>query len=204
MKILSLSPASPNASCATDNLNSVFADQDPYSTILGVNPQQTRQRQLSVLQKYRFAAEVPIEKPDTIVSVNNQTISTNGNITTLAGPPKAGKSAVIAAILAGAIAPVGSTQTDLLGLSIKPNESNKAVLHVDSEQSQYDHYKGMCRVLERATRDRTPDWFHSYSFRDLEVQARKKALSVLCEELYDKHGGIHIIILDGGQTSCWT
>ncbi len=62
---------------------------------------------------------------------------TAGNITVFSGQQKTGKSAVNAALLAGGIAPKG-VPIDTLGFIVAYNQDNKAVLHFDTEQSEYD------------------------------------------------------------------
>lgn len=172
--------------------------REQYLMYSGLSPKQVRQMQFSKLHQYRFIAESPIKKPDAIISIDGHIISTKGNLTTLAGLPKTGKSALIAAILSGTLISAGGAQADLLGLSIKSNESNKAVLHVDSEQSRYDHYKGISGLLGRTTGGKEPDWFYSYNFRTFEFHERQESLQLVCEETSEKHSGIHIIVLDGG------
>jgi hypothetical protein len=179
-------------------LDSILETREQYQKLFGLNLKQIRQIRFSELQKYRFNAENSIEKPQSVISIGEHVISTKGNIITLAGPPKAGKSALIAAILSGTLSPSSCDPGDLLGLTVKLNDSNKAVLHIDSEQSRYDHYKGISGLLKRTTSGKMPEWFHSYNFRTLDAQSRKECLQILCEETYEKHGGMYMVILDGG------
>lgn len=192
-------------------LNTLFPNQYPYNPVShqavqghpqygynGINPQQSQQLRFAELQQYRFTPESRIEKPNPVIFIGSHVISTRGNIMTLVGPPKAGKSALINAILAGAMVPLDDVQPDLLGLSIEQNKLNKAVVHVDGEQSLYDHYKGMKRLLDQTTGGKMPNWFHSYNFRAFEVQTRKAFLQFICERASEENGGIHIIVLDGG------
>ncbi|QMU28776.1 AAA family ATPase [Adhaeribacter radiodurans] len=169
----------------------------PITQLAQPQSRSTIEEHFADLQKLRFDATKPIKKPEAVISIVGHTISTRGNLTTLAGQAKAGKSGVLSGILVGVMARPGDTP-DTLGLTISPNLEGKCVLHIDGEQSRYDHYRGLMKVLQRASRTTHPEWFHSYNLRELEIHQRRAKLKFLCEHVAKLHGGIHLIILDGG------
>lgn len=139
----------------------------------------------------------PVDKPDAVISIDGNILATRGNIMTVTGQAKAGKSGLLAAILAGVMVLPGDV-VDLLGLTVQRNEHGRAVIHIDGEQSLYDHYRGMCRIVGRVSRKKEPEWFHSYNFRLLDIPNRLANLKTLCALLSEAHDGIHLIVLDGG------
>lgn len=160
-------------------------------------PELTPDERYEALQKFRFSASKPLPKPDPVISIDNNIIATPGNLVTFVGQAKSGKSGIVAGITAGALAMPGDI-IDTLGFTVKRNEDAKAFIHIDSEQSSYNHYDGMMKVLKRAGRPQEPDWFHSYNFKSIDIAERTVDLSMLFEVLAVKHGGIHMAVIDGG------
>lgn len=161
-------------------------------------PEPTPEEQYQALQEYRFSLGNPVEKPEAVISIEGHILATAGNIFTLVGQAKTGKSGVLSAIIAGTLALKGDTGIDLLGFTVKRNIEGKAVIHIDGEQSIYDYHRGVEKAFQRASRTTQPDWFHSYSFLLFDVPQRIAKLKLLCNELSKSHGGIYMIILDGG------
>lgn len=144
-----------------------------------------------------FSLEKVVEKPIAIISSSEgDTISTAGNITLFTGQQKTGKSAINAAILAGGIAPEG-IPIDTLGLNIVYNKANKAVLHFDTEQTEYDHYKFCKGVYNRAERNYDLSYFKSFHILDYSKAERFTFIEKSTENYAKKCGGIFIIIIDG-------
>ena len=152
----------------------------------------------SILSKVKaFDYSNPVPKPDDIISIDGNTISTPGNITVLAGPSKGGKSGLMIGLIAGAI----STEYNDIGIepiSVKPNRYQKAVIHLDTEQSNYNHYRGMSAVIKRANMTQQQDYFYSWSLRGLNKLEKLKATNLNMKLCAEKHNGIHIIFFDGG------
>ncbi|WP_181306961.1 AAA family ATPase [Rufibacter sp. XAAS-G3-1] len=174
------------------DLNEAFGDTPPPSYTF------EKPNLLETLEPHRFHSYNSIPRPDAIISVDGNILSTAGNITTIAGQAKAGKSGVVAAILAGALAIPGDTPPDTLGITVKRNDEGKALIHIDSEQSRYDHHRSMMQAIKRTPRKTETDWFYSFNLQLFDVKDRRQKLLQLCEVLSEKHGGIYMIILDGG------
>lgn len=151
----------------------------------------------SDFESLSFSLTKPKEMPKPVVSTPaRDIISSAGNITTIAGQVKSGKTALNAAILAGATAPQGSI-IDTLGLVIQANSNYKAVLHYDSEQSEYNHFKFFKGVYERTGRSKDVDFFGSWNIRKYDVKNRIVFIEQSANSYAQKHGGVFIIIIDG-------
>lgn len=134
-------------------------------------------------------------KPIPIIAVRGQTISTAGNLTGIIGASKAGKSALIQAGLAGCFNREGKA-IDTLGLDVLPSDG-KLVLHFDTEQSIYDHQRGIKSALKRGGWDVEPEYFKSYNITGRDVEWCRKALWNAGNHYGQVYGGIHSIWLDG-------
>jgi hypothetical protein len=118
-------------------------------------------------------------------------ICTPGNLVTVAAAEKAGKTAWIGAMMAATMSATG----DFLGVT-SSNPNGLALLHLDTEQSEHDHYVCGERVARRAGLSETPPWFYSYYVADVRHQVRE-ALPQIMAELAKEHGGIHSVFVDG-------
>jgi hypothetical protein len=145
------------------------------------------------------AATVP-QRPIPILLLGDKVISTPGNLMNIQAPAKAGKSAVIGAILAAMFN--GNRQgADTLGFSADNSEA-RAVLHFDTEQSRFDHDALIRRAMTRARVDTPPPWFHSYCLTDLATDKRQQVIGCAIEDAAAAHGGIFAIVIDGVADIC--
>ena len=94
----------------------------------------------------RFSINNLHEKPAVVFSLAGQEISTPGNLTLVFSQAKAGKSAVIGAII-GAVMSNGGAH-DFLGWGAPLNLEKAALIHVDTEQSPYDHEQIVAKGAE--------------------------------------------------------
>lgn len=134
-------------------------------------------------------------EPLAVISIGGETISTPGNITTISGQAKSGKSAFIQPIIAGAISSSCVDQFD--GVEVIPSQ-NKALLLFDTEQSKAKHRKSHKAILKRAGLSSSPEFFKSYNFLELPKSIdRQQALVKICELANEEFGGIHLIFIDG-------
>ena len=151
---------------------------------------------LSTLEKYGYKNDSPIEEPEPVVSVCDETISTAGNITVFTGYKKTGKSAVFSAIIAGFMQ--NNPITDTLGFKPKYNSNSRAVIHIDTEQSRFNFDRFTRKnVLSRANLSSPPKWFYSLSLRETKINERMEILKNICAFVKKEHGGIHCVLIDG-------
>ena len=150
---------------------------------------------LADVRAFDFAAEVP--PPHPVFSIGDRIISTPGNITALSAQAKAGKSAVVGAMIAAVFNDNRQSGADTLGITAM-NPDGLALVHLDTEQSRHDHDKLVRKAIARAMVDEPPAWFRSYWLTDLPVLDRRLMLPALIERAATECGGVFAVILDGG------
>lgn len=132
-----------------------------------------------------------------IYSLGGVVIATPGNLLSLCAQVKAGKSAAIEAAIASVLTDNDNADT----LSFKSSNSDgKAVIHIDTEQSEDDFQNLIDRALRRAglTRAQKPEWLLSYNLSG--------RTAIECRELFDealaigkeRFGAVHSALIDGG------
>ncbi len=147
------------------------------------------------LAQRAFAVDNHPAKPIPIFTLCGHPLCTAGNIANIQALPKAGKSAVVESMMASALN--GNRQgPDTLGFSAT-NPDGRALIHFDTEQSQYDHDALVRRAMRRARVEVAPEWLRSYSVADLGVTARRESLRLVMAEAYKTHGGIFAVMIDG-------
>ena len=147
-----------------------------------------------------FDFDVQPEKPLPILSLNSKPLITPGGIMNIQGGPKAGKSGAVRSILA-AIFNDNRIGPDTLGFSAS-NDEGHMVLHIDTEQSRYDHDNLVRQACRQAHVDRPPEWFASYTLVDLDIAERRAALRLMMEMGMKARGGIFAVLIDGIADLC--
>ena len=117
--------------------------------------------QLINFEQYRITESTNIKLPVTIIALNGEAISTEGNITTFSGASKSGKTACTGFLIAGAISEDGNIIDKLEGMDVEPNREHKAVIHLDTEQARHKHQYNLKSILKRAGLTKCPDYFLS-------------------------------------------
>src|SRR5262249_3054264 len=132
----------------------------------------------------------PGEKPPEIIpvySLMGTPVSTARNITTLYSRIKAGKTAVMGAMIASTIPGEGP---DLFGFSSQ-NPDQKLVLAFDTEQDPADHWAGIERMLRRAGVTEAPRWFRSYWLLGLKAKEAWRVVTQTLRIVRNEFPGIH-------------
>lgn len=150
----------------------------------------------STYKKILFDDKRIIPKPPSIISIDESSIATAGNIITLSGQSKAGKSAVTSGMIAGMINP-NPIGVDTLGFNIIPNTERQAVLHFDTEQSYYNWHRNQNNILLRANLSSKPDFYHSVYLREQDIAQRIESIEKSCKVLNEQFNGIHAVFIDG-------
>ena len=137
-----------------------------------------------------------IEPPALMIrfTLNGVPIATPGNLVSICAAAKAGKSAFIGAC-------IGTTFTDhgdgdFLGVR-GFNADGKAVVHVDTEQAQFDHWALVRIAMRRAGLKSAPPWLHSYGTAGWTAAERRGALAAMLRIAGAQYGGIHAVLIDG-------
>jgi hypothetical protein len=149
------------------------------------------------LELLAYSLDKPVARPVPVITIGGETISTSGNITTLAGQAKSGKSALVTASIAGGLAIQGDAGVDLLGLQIAPNRDKKAILHFDTEQSDYNHFRSFSNAYKRVNRSRDTDFFKSFNLRSIDFSNRRALVEDAMEVYAELFGGVYFWVLDG-------
>ncbi|MDR3409673.1 MAG: AAA family ATPase, partial [Formivibrio sp.] len=118
---------------------------------------------------------------------------TPGNLTTISAQAKAGKSAAIGAMIASTFAADGA---DCLGF-VSENPEGFAVVHLDTEQSRYDHWQGIQRAVRRAKVNGAPSWLRSYSLTGFPAADVRASIRILTAKAAKEFGGVHSVFIDG-------
>jgi hypothetical protein len=147
------------------------------------------------LDARRFDINALHERPSPVFTLNGQSISTAGNLTSIFAQAKAGKSAVVGAII-GSIISLGS-EGDFLGWKAVENPNCAAVIHFDTEQSPHDHEQIILRALKRANVEIQPSWLRSYYLTDLSIKARFPLIKKEMERALKECKTIYCVLLDG-------
>ena len=151
---------------------------------------------LSVLKSCEINFDKPPVAPEPLITINNVTIGTEGNLLCIAGAEGSGKTNYLGGILSGTIKEFGSN-IDTLGTGIRENLHQKAVLLYDTEQSEYQLYKNVSYTLKRAELQRPPHYYKAICLMGI---ARNERLNLILESMdnfYYQYGGIHMVVIDG-------
>jgi len=152
---------------------------------------------LSDYDHIRITKEKNIVQPQPTITIGEAAIACPGNISAIGAAAKAGKTALVGVVLAGAISETG----DVDGFSefkVLSNPDQKAVISFDSEQSEADQQYNVKTILKRAGIERTPDHFRAYNIRQLMISEYQQVTTTICDLCEKKFNGIHLIVIDGG------
>jgi hypothetical protein len=153
-------------------------------------------QQLTQLDARVFNIHQLHERPVPTFSLKGQSISTPGNLTSIFSQAKAGKSAVVGAMIAAIMAPQG-TDGDFLGWSAIPNKDGAAVVHFDTEQSPADHEQIILTALKRAKLKEPPSGCAPTTSTDIELTARYGFVLKELERALKQCQAIYCVLLDG-------
>lgn len=140
----------------------------------------------------------PPDRSKTVVSVNDVPLGTYDNLFCITGGEGTGKSNYVSAIIAGTLSSDNTGhKPDLLGLDVCPNTKNKAVLHYDTEQSEYQLHKNISKTLRRAGIDYMPDFYRPVFLVALSRKERLQLIKDSMDLYHHRFGGIHLVVIDG-------
>lgn len=178
-------------------MNNIETIVSQYANIPASSTDSTGADFLADMERFRVTAANPTPEPVPVVSIHGIPICTRQSISMLSGPSKGGKTAITSVISAGAIA-TSNGYDGCEFIEVHHNEDLHAILHVDTEQSIYHHYRNHKNsILKRARIEREPEHFYSYNIRSLNLNEYRDKLQGLFNALKEKHGGIHLVIIDG-------
>ena len=145
------------------------------------------------LQLRRFNIDRVLQPSVPLYYIGSVPIATPGNLFTISAAVKSGKSSAVAAFIGATMNGGGDSC-----LSIRSsNEDGRAVIHLDTEQSEEDHDTLNRIALRRAGLQAPPAWLHSYCLTGFSVRDSRDALLALLADAKAEHGGIHSVLIDG-------
>lgn len=148
----------------------------------------------SYLEDFRVTDRTVVEDEPVIIKIKGIPITSAGNVSAISGRVKAGKSAVVNAIISKAIDP------EAIGfdmIEVMPS-GGKAIIHIDTEQSTGKQKQNLeWWILNRTSLSHSPDNYYSYNFKSFSVREAREYLVAILEGTHKKHGGVHLVMIDG-------
>lgn len=151
---------------------------------------------MAVLKPCEIDFNNPPASVQTIISINDVPLGTQGNLLCITGGEGSGKSNYSVSLIAGAMRE-NQQSVDTLGAFISPNTQNKAVLLYDTEQSEVQLYKNSLNVLKRSKRREMANYFKAYCLTGMSRSERLQAIVQSMDKYYYEFGGIHTVVIDG-------
>jgi len=151
---------------------------------------------MAILKPCEIDFSNPPVQAETIISINDVPVGTQGNLLGVTGGEGTGKSNYIGSLIAGTVRNV-SFSVDTLGTTILPNTHRKAVLLYDTEQSETQLYKNLSGMLKRAKLSAMPDFFKAYCLTSMSRKERMQAIVQSMDRFYYQYGGIQMVVIDG-------
>lgn len=151
---------------------------------------------ISVMRSCEIDFKNPPKAPEPLITINDVTIGTPGNILCIAGSEGSGKTNFLGGMLSGALKP-DNTTVDTLGTFIQSNEGEKAILLFDTEQSEFQLFKNISYIIDRSQRSAPPRWFKAFGLVGISRNERMNLILESMDRLYYEHGGIHMVVIDG-------
>jgi energy-coupling factor transporter ATP-binding protein EcfA2 len=151
---------------------------------------------MSMLASCEIRYGNPPEPPESIITINEVSVGSTGNILAITGSEGSGKSNYLGALLAGTIAH-SDVDIDTLGTDVSSNPTGSAVLFYDTEQSEAQLYKNVSQIVRRAKVNHPPTWFKTYGLVGMNRNDRLTSILHSMDRYYYEYGGIHLVVIDG-------
>ncbi|WP_455671941.1 AAA family ATPase [Phocaeicola sp.] len=148
------------------------------------------------LAPYLIRLSQPPVKPEAVLRVNHSTMAAAGGLVCITGGSGTGKSNYAAAILSGTLNTVMG-EVDTLGVRVAPNVDQKAVLLFDTEQSEYQSYSNLDRLMHRAGVVSQPDYLQVMNLCPMPRGERQAFIEKALESAAHRHNGVYCAVVDG-------
>ncbi len=150
---------------------------------------------MAILKPCEIDFSQPPIASQTLISINDVPLGTQGNLMGLTGGEGTGKSNYVGSLIAGTLSQ--DDYIDTLGTTILPNNEGKAVLLYDTEQSETQLYKNISGILKRSGRENMPDYFKAYCLAGMSRKERMQAILQSMDKFHYQFLGIHMVVIDG-------
>jgi len=151
---------------------------------------------MTMLKSCEIDFNNPPAKAEEVISAGDVPLGTQGNILCITGGEGTGKSNYVAALIAGSI--IKDNQSiDTLGVSVRDNSDNKAVLLYDTEQSEVQLFKNVSNLLKRAKLKEKPEELRAFSLTGMSRKERLQAIVQSMDKYHYEYEGIRLVVIDG-------
>jgi len=121
-------------------------------------------------------------------------LAAEGSIVIITSKAKGAKSALLGALMAGAVRPCMDIKIDTLGIDVAPCPPDKVVVHFDTESSSREYFRFLKNNLRRISDDDiVPKKLKTASLRCVPMQERMTFVEGWIETL----DNIHAVFIDG-------
>ncbi len=142
--------------------------------------------------------EHPPKPSPIIIRCGEVPIGISDNLMCVTGGEGTGKSNLLSTFIAGAmLTSEMHEEQDMLGFTIAPNTASRAILHFDTEQSGPHLFKNTETAKRRAKLEKYPPFYYALNMLAQTRQQRLKTIRDTMDLFHHKHGGIHLVIIDG-------
>ncbi len=138
----------------------------------------------------------PPAKPKALLRIHQEIAASPGDLVCITGGSGTGKSNFADCILSGALNTIQSP-IDTLGMQVLPNTEQKALLLFDTEQSEYQSYLNMTRILSRARMPVQPEYMKIINLCRVSRTERQTFIEQYIRLAYRTYQGIHCVVIDG-------
>lgn len=145
---------------------------------------------LAELDSGRITHETSFPEPIPTISINGSTFAVENELSIITGLPKAGKSAVIAAMIAAPF--VSGGDVDTLSIAAPPVKGRN-VVYIDTEMSKGSTQKLHNQILRMIDAKTTPKNLRIYNWKKYRPEQRFEFLKLVFEQIPD----LHIVFIDG-------
>ncbi len=151
---------------------------------------------LSDFAEYRITKGKNILHPVPTITMDGAAIAAPQNLLGISAQIKAGKSAIKSAFIAGTFTQSGTP--DGFPTIVCEPANGKAIVDLDTVQSEADQQDNLNSILNRAGLNATPENLQSYNIRQLSMTDYREFTDNICRLCAEKFNGIHLITIDGG------
>lgn len=151
---------------------------------------------MTMLKSCEIDFNNPPAKAEEVISAGDVPLGTQGNILCITGGEGTGKSNYVAALIAGSIRK-DDCSIDTLGVSVRDNCDNKAVLLYDTEQSEVQLFKNVSNLLKRAKLNAKPEELRAFSLTGMSRKERLQAIVQSMDKYHYQYEGIRLVVIDG-------
>jgi hypothetical protein len=145
---------------------------------------------LTELDGNRITNETTFPEPIPVLTINGSTFAVENELSIITGLPKAGKSAIIAAMIAAPFA--SGKNIDTLNITA-PAVKNRNIIYIDTEMSKGSTQKLHNQVLRTLDITKTPPNLRFWNWKHYRPDERVQALMATFNLISD----LHLIFIDG-------